>query len=129
MQLLHGHDLEVATWVHDKYQAGIAPYIAALGLIDGNEIKGAATFHDYNGANVELCYWGPKTLSLRIVCELTKFCFHGLKVQRVTARTPRWNKPVIRGLEKLGFIREGILHHYYGPYRRDDAFLFALLAQ
>ncbi len=129
MQLLFGHDQDIAKWVNDKYQAGVPPYIAALGLVDSNEIKGACSFHDFNGPNVELCYWGPQTLRRGIVAQIADFCFRGLKVQRVTARTPRGNKSVINGLQKLGFVREGVLRHYYGPYRRDDAFVFGLLAQ
>jgi RimJ/RimL family protein N-acetyltransferase len=127
MKLLFGQDQAVAAWASDKYEKGLAPFIAAIGIVDAsNAMAGAATLHDFNGSNVELCYWGPHTLSRYIAGGIALFCFGVLKVNRVTCRSPRWNKPVVRHLTKLGFRYEGVLRHYYGPVKRQDAIVFGL---
>jgi|SRR6516164_543777 RimJ/RimL family protein N-acetyltransferase len=128
-RLLFGQDQAVAAWAKDKYAAGLAPWISALGIVDrDNRIVGAATLHDYNGSNVELCYWGPRSLSRYVAGGIALFCFRVLRVNRVTCRTPRSNKIVARHLTKLGFRYEGLLRSYYGPSRAQDAIMFGLLA-
>ncbi len=127
MKLVLGQDALVAQWAMDKYDGGIPPYLAALGIVDNaGVIRGAATLHFFNGANVELCYWGPSTLTRQIAGQIAQVCFHGLKACRVTCRTQRDNKIVVRHLPKLGFRYEGIQRHYYGPTRKQDAILFGL---
>lgn len=128
-RLVFGEDQAIAAWAKDKYAAGLAPFVAAIGVVGhGQQIVGAATFHDFNGSNVELCYWGPRTLSRYVAGGLALFCFAGLRVNRVTCRTPRSNKIVARHLSKLGFRYEGILRRYYGPEKQHDAILFGLVA-
>ena len=128
-RIVFGEDHAVAAWAKDKYAAGIAPYVVAIGVANrAGEFIAAATLHDYNGSNVELCYWGPSTLSRYIAGGIALFCFKGLKVNRVTCRTPRSNKIVVRHLTKLGFKYEGLLRFYYGPSKGQDAIVFGLVA-
>lgn len=103
----------------------------AVGLVDvlTGLLKGAVTFHDYNGSNVELSYWGPNSITRGAIKGLALFCFNSLKVNRVTVRTPRRNKAVTRGLPKLGFRAEGLLRRYYGPHRNDDAVIFGITVE
>ncbi len=127
MRLMLGHDYEVARWATDKYAAGLAPYIQAMGIVDGEgNIRGAATLHDFNGSNVELCYWGPWTVTRGIARQIAMVCFYGLKACRVSCRTPRGNKIVARHLPKLGFRYEGLARHYYGPTKQHDAIMFGM---
>lgn len=128
MRLVLGHDALVAQWAKDKYAAGLPPYIQAMGIVDdeGN-IRGAATLHEFNGFNVELCYWGPGTASIHIARQITAICFDGLKVLRITCRTPRGNKVLVKHLPRIGFRYEGLLRRYYGPTRAHDAILFGAL--
>lgn len=128
-RLVFGEDQRIARWAQDKYAAGLAPWFAAVGVVDdAGQITGAATFHDFNGSNVELCYWGPRTLSRYVAGGIAAFCFKLLKVNRITCRTPRANKIVVRHLAKLGFRYEGLLRSYYGPTRAQDAIIFGLIA-
>ncbi len=127
MKLLAGHDVAVAQWAATKYAAGLPAYVMALGIVDdAGNIHGAATLHEFNGSNVELCYWGPSTVTRRIATQIAGICFLGLKVCRVTCRTPRGNKTVVRHLPKLGFKFEGLLRHFYGPTKAQDAILFGM---
>ncbi len=127
MKLLAGHDAAVAQWAAMHYAAGLPAYVMALGIVDAaGDLRGAATLHEFNGTNVELCYWGPRTLTRAIAKNIAAVCFMGLGVCRVTCRTPRSNKIVVRHLPKLGFRYEGLLRHFYGPTKQQDAILFGM---
>lgn len=130
MILLFGHDTTVAEWASSKFGRKIAVWNYALGVLDRDgALRGAATFHDWNGSNIEVSYWGPWTLRLSVVCGIARFCFVELGANRITARTPRSNKIMTRHLRKLGFRHEGVSPVYYGPRRADDAVIFGLLAR
>jgi RimJ/RimL family protein N-acetyltransferase len=127
MRLVFGQDAFVAQWAIDKYDCGLPACTHALGVVDAaGNIRGAATLHYYGGSNIELCYWGPLTLTRGIVREIVEFCFYGLKVSRITARTQRNNKVMVRHLTKLGVKFEGVARHYYGSTKKNDAILFGL---
>ncbi len=127
MRLVIGHDAEVMRWAETKYAGGLPACVQAMGIIDeAGNIRGAATLHFHGGSNIELCYWGPHTLTRRIAGQIAQVCFYGLKVCRVTCRTPRDNKVVVRHLPKLGFRYEGIQRRYYGSTKKQDAIMFGM---
>ncbi len=127
VRLVLGQDAAVAQWAQDKYDCGLPACTHALGIVDdAGIIRGAATLHYYGGSNIELCYWGPTTLTRGIVRQIVEFCFYGLKVARMTCRTQRNNKIMVRHLTKLGVKFEGVARHYYGPSKQQDAILFGL---
>ena len=130
MNLLFGHDKAVADFASKQTGAPLRAWHHAVGIIDpGGLLVGAASFHDMNGSNVEVCFHGPKCLRASLVRGLARFAFVGLGAHRVTARTPRRNKMVARHLPRLGFRFEGIMRHYYGPTKGLDALIFGLLAE
>lgn len=127
MKLVFDQDAIIAEWAKDKYKAGLDPWWHCIGIVDrASQIVGAASLHYYNGSNVELCYWGPRTLTPSVASAIAVFCFGIMGVNRVTCRTPRSNKIVARHLPKLGFKVEGLARRFYGPLKRDDAILFGL---
>lgn len=128
MKLLFGHDKIVADWASKKFGKPLRNWHVAIGIIDNSgTLVGAASFHDYNESNIELCFYGPGALRATIVRDLMRFAFNNLCVNRVTAKTPRGNKTVIHGLPKFGFHMEGVMRRYYGPIKRLDAIVFGLL--
>jgi RimJ/RimL family protein N-acetyltransferase len=130
MNLLSGNDQVIADWASKKWGKPIAPWYHAVGIINSEGILcGAITFHNMNGSSAELCYYGPKTFTRRILRELAHFCIDHLKLNRLTLSVPRKNKVLVKALSKLGFKMEGVLRHFYGPYHRDDAIVFGILAQ
>lgn len=130
MTLLFGHDKTVADWASKRTGASLRAWHHAVGVLDREGgLIGAASFHDMNGANVELCFHGPGAVSAAVVRELARFVFDGLGVTRVTARTPRGNKIVTRHLPRWGFKYEGTLRRYYGNAKRLDAILFGLIRE
>jgi RimJ/RimL family protein N-acetyltransferase len=127
MNLLFGHDKVVADWASKKFGKPLRNWHVAIGIIDdAGVLVGAASFHDYNESNIEFSFYGPGAARASIVRPLMKFAFETLKVNRVTARTPRQNKIVIRHLPAFGFHMEGVMKHYYGPVKRLDAIVFGL---
>lgn len=128
MNLLFGHDKVVADWVSRKTGRPLRYWNHAIGVIDREgRLIGAASFHEFNESNIEFCFYGPGAMTPKIMRDLVRFAFDGLKVNRVTARTPRQNKIVNRHLPRYGFRMEGIMKHYYGPFKRLDAVVFGLL--
>lgn len=129
MNLLFGHDKAVADWASKQFGYPLANWYFAVGIIDKDGLLvGAASFHDFNGSNVELCFYGPGAMTASMLRGLMKFAFVGLKVNRVTARTPRQNRIVIRALPRFGFKCEGVAKHYFGPTKRLDAIMFGIVA-
>jgi RimJ/RimL family protein N-acetyltransferase len=113
--LLFDCDTEVAQW--HAAQAGCHPgkYDKALGLVDSTGVLiGAIAFQYWNGANVELGYWGRGTLSLGIVRCLSRYAITTFDPARVTVVTSKRNRHLMRSLQKLGFRLEGISRCYYG---------------
>jgi RimJ/RimL family protein N-acetyltransferase len=129
VNLVFGDDKTIADWASKRFGKPMRDWHYAIGIIDRSGLLvGAATFHDINGFNTELCFWGPGALSASVVRGLMRFAFRTLGLLRVTARTPRKNKIVTRGLPAFGFRCEGVAKHYYGPHKSHDAIVFGLLA-
>jgi len=130
MNLLFGHDKTVADWASKKSGAPLREWFYAVGIIDSNGVLiGAASFHDMNGSNVEICFYGPGAVTKSVMKGLAFFAFVTLNVNRVTARTPRMNKLVLRHLPRWGFKFEGVMKRYYGPHKRLDAVVFGLMPE
>lgn len=128
MNLLFGHDKAVADWASQQFGSPLRNWYFAIGLIDNEGLlRGAASFHDFNGSNIEICFYGPGAMTPSAVRGLMKFAFVELKANRITARTPRQNKAVIRALPKFGFRCEGVAKRYFGATKRLDAIMFGLL--
>jgi hypothetical protein len=127
--LLFDQDQTVADWVSKKWGHPIPPWYFAVGILNNEGLlKGGATFHNFNGSNVELCYYGPNTLSKDVVVGLFRFAFNHLKVNRATVSVPRKNRLLAKSVTRIGFKIEGVLKHFYGPYNRDDALIFGILS-
>lgn len=130
MKLLFGHDKTVADWASQKSGSPLRNWHHAIGIINSNGVLiGAASFHDMNGSNVELCFHGPNSVSLSIMRGLARFVFEQLGAARVTAKTPRANKMVCRHLPRFGWKFEGVMRRYYGRSKRMDAIVFGLLKE
>lgn len=128
--LLFGNDKLVADWMSKKWGHSIPPWYYAIGIIDPKTglLRGAASFHNYNGANIEISYYGPNTFSRDVIRGISDFCINKIKVERLTVSVPRKSKSMLRTLPRFGFKVEGVLRHFYGPYKRDDAIIFGMLA-
>ena len=112
--LLVGDDARVAAWAFRAYKFQPTKFDLAIGVVDpGGALVGAVLFQGLNGSDVQLAYYGRRTLSPGIVRGLARASL-GLGVARVSIVTSKKNKRLIRAAEKLGFVREGVARRYYG---------------
>jgi RimJ/RimL family protein N-acetyltransferase len=118
-----GNDEWIANWTQTKFGYHTGNYDLAVGVVDDHELVGAVIMHSYNGHDVEVSYYGPKTIDLGVMRKVARLCVDNLGVSRVTVRTARNNKIMTRGIKKLGFEYEGIRHCAYGEY---DAVMYGL---
>jgi len=86
----------------------------ALGLADdAGTLVGGIMFSGYNGSDVEVHFYGPGTLTRRIVRLIFMLAAKHFNVNRVTIRTRKDH--MARGVQKLGAIYEGTCRRLYGP--------------
>lgn len=129
MRLLFGEEKTVADWASAMFGHPLRNWYFAQGIVDkAGVLRGAATWHDMNGSNIELCFYGPGAMSADIARALMRFAFDEIKVNRISAKTQRGNKIIARALPSFGFRFEGIARRYYGPTKKLDAVMFGLLA-
>jgi RimJ/RimL family protein N-acetyltransferase len=114
--LLIGEDQQVAKWAFEAFRIFPAPINQALGLIDNvtGKIVGAVIFQNFNGMNIELSYYGPRTVTYGIVRAVARVALNGFNVARLTVVTSKKNRRLMRGLLKIGFKLEGHQRCYYG---------------
>lgn len=128
--ILAGHDATVAKWVSEKLGCSFHNVVLAPGVIDDTGLLiGGAVLSDHSRFDVELTYYGPGTVSIRLARLLAKFVFEDLGCERCTMRVPRTNKAMLRGAPKIGFQHEGLARRLYGPGKKNDAVLFGLLRE
>lgn len=126
-RLIFGHDAEIAAWAFRTFQRIPTPCVMAIGIIDpAGAVKGAVLFQEWNGCNIELSWFGPNTVTRGILRQVMTVVLDKFNVQRVTVRTMRRNKALVRSLPKLGWKYEGMMPGFYGPARGDAAVVFGL---
>ena len=133
MRLVLGRDAWVGGWVarlipHVGTAEAWGPY-AAIGVeSEEGEPLGGVVFSGYQPAyrsiEVSFASASPRWLTRPIICAMMRYPFDQLGCQRLTAVTPRRNKPARRFVEVFGFKREGLVRRGFGD---DDAVISGLL--
>ena len=113
--LLH-NDAQVAAYLFPRYvREGVrVSYDAAVGILTDGELTGGILLQSWNGFNVELSYYGPKTLTLGVTRCLARYLLSAFNPSRVTVTVSRKRKNLMRGLRKMGFAVEGTQRRFYG---------------
>jgi RimJ/RimL family protein N-acetyltransferase len=109
----------LAKWILGKIGLTAAKPYRAVGLEDDNgRLVAGVVFNGYNGANVDISFYGPGYLQRRGLRAVFSFAFLQLKATRVTART-KVDNPLHRDdlLKRMGFKYECAAADYYGPTR------------
>ena len=113
--LLIGHDVAVANYIFTLYSQPALQYDRALGLVNAKgELVGGVFFHNWNGANVEISYYGKNTMTPGVLRCLARFILLTFDPSRLTATTSKRNRQFIRSLQRFGFKLEGAQRCYYG---------------
>lgn len=114
--LILGEDKRVTEWVFATFGMRPAMHVdRALGIIGARgSLVGAILFRNYNGVNVELSYYGPRTMSPGIVRSIARFGMTQFNPARATILTSKRNRHLISSLQKFGWKLEGAQRCYYG---------------
>jgi len=119
--------------IHKEFRSGNL-FQWGVEIPDG-QLAGTCTLADIDLANrrAELgfalgrAFWGRGYVAAALPA-LLKFAFGGLRLHRVFADTDPRNIRSIRVLERLGFLREGVLRgHYLVQGEPQDAVVYGLL--
>ena len=108
-------DAHVAAWAFQTYKRQVMHVDRAIGIIENNQIIGAALFTSYNGVNAELSYYGENSVSLGILKGLARIALYELHLARCTVIVPKRPTFLLKKLPKFGFRYEGVQRRYYGP--------------
>ncbi len=113
--LLVDNDQAIANWAYRTFNVYEQPVNKAFGIINSEgKLIGAVLFQNFNGVNVELSYYGPRTLSAGIVRIIARTALGYFNAARLTVVTSQKNKRLIRSLLKIGFRLEGVQRCFYG---------------
>lgn len=114
--LLIGEDDIVSNWAFTTFGFFKTPVNKAIGVVTSDgKLVGAILFQNFNGVNVELSYYGPRTVTFGIVKAIARVSVGTFNASRVTVVTSKRNKRLMRGLLKIGFKLEGAQRCFYGP--------------
>ena len=112
--VLFGFDPMVAQWAFMATDAKPMLYNACIGVLNKDKaLVGAFMFTAYNGSDAEIHYYGPGTLTRKVIREIFLFSVKTLDLNRLTIRTRK--DSMSRGVKKLGAEYEGTLKRVYGP--------------
>jgi RimJ/RimL family protein N-acetyltransferase len=129
VQLVFGHDADIAQWAASNLGIEISPPFVAIGVADAAGLRGGIVYNNYNRHDIEMSIYGPGCMYRGVIRAALSYPFDQLGVLRVTAQTRRGNKLMRALLPRLGFELEGVKRRHFGPNRRDDAFVYGLLRE
>lgn len=117
----------IGSWYANKTKNPIHEPYSAMGFLDQlGYIQGAAIFNNYNGANIEMHYYGPKCVTRMNFKAVLTYVFNELGCIRITVLPPRNNKKLLKILPRLNFVYETVLKNYYGSKKQDDAIVYRM---
>lgn len=112
--LLIGADALVSSWAFNFHNKIPIHVDRAFGVVENNQIVGAALFSSFNTVNAEFSYYGRGTLTLGIIRALAKCALYDLRLSRITVIVPKRPSFLLKKMHKFGFRFEGVQKRYYG---------------
>lgn len=90
---------------------GIRSVVAALGITKGSQFIGSVIYSRYRPPDVEIHIQtvDPHWCNRRVLKHIFSLPFNQFGCSRCTAQTDPANPAVVNFLERIGFVREGIL--------------------
>ena len=118
----------IADGVGKKLGVKIFPPYFAIGFAtDDKRPMVAAIFNEFNGSNIELTIWAEKgKITKGILQTIANYVFNQLKCRRLTVRTKKRNKAVLKLALRYGFIYEHVVSRYFPD---DDAVVFRMFPE
>ncbi len=109
-------DEYVAATLFATYKQKPFKFDRCLGLVDNatKELRGALLFHHYNGSNIELSYYGERTMTPGVIRCIARFIICTFDAARLTVTVSKRRRKFIMSLQRFGFKLEGVQRCYYG---------------
>lgn len=112
--LLFNCDAAVGEWLLTLKGSPFFKFDRCIGIIKGTDLVGAIIFHGWNGADLEMSYYGHGTLTLGIIRSISAFALEEFDLARATCITSKKNRHLMKSLQKIGFKLEGMQRCHYG---------------
>lgn len=123
MNIVLGHDFEIAKWVSDRIGYNIEPPFTAIGFSNGTGLKAGAVFNDYvPRGNIELTLAMECPFTRGMLRALALYVFDQLDCARLTVRTRQTNQAICDMARRAGFVREAAQKDYFGPGQSAELF-------
>lgn len=113
--LLLDCDAHVAGWAFQTHNRVPVLVDRAIGIVENNQLIGAALFTSYNSVSAELSYYGKNSLTPGIIKSLSRIALYELRLARCTVIVPKRPSFLLKKLTKFGFRYEGVQRRQYGP--------------
>jgi hypothetical protein len=107
-------DATVAEWAFRTHNRLPIHVDRAIGIVEHNQLVGAALFTSYNHVNANFSYYGKGTINRGIIRCLARIALFELHLSRCTVIVPKRPSFLVKRLPKFGFRFEGVQRRYYG---------------
>lgn len=118
----------IANYVSSKLGVTISPPFQAIGFLTNDKRPlSAFVFNDFNHANMEVTIVSePGGITREVLRYVADYVFKKSKCRRLTVRTKKRNKRVLKLAPRYGFKYECIAKHFFAD---DDAVVFRMLKE
>lgn len=126
--ILTGHDQEITQWVCKQLGCRTLGDTAAIGFLDNDKLIGGVVYHNFRYPNMELSIAtiSPKWCTRSNIKAVFNYPFKYYDLNRVTAIIDTANSKAIKLVEKIGFVKEGVIRK---NSNRGDAYLYGMLKE
>lgn len=116
----------IVGFIEGKLNAKFSPPYLAFGFVSNdNRPMCAFVFNDHSGSNIEMSvYAEPGGITRGVLRYVANYVFNSSNCRRLTVRTKKRNKRVLKIAPRYGFTYESVAKHYYVD---DDAVVFRML--
>lgn len=118
----------VAPFIEQKLGITLSRPCRAFGFVtNDNRPLCALAFNDHSDANIEVtAYAEPGGMNRGVLRYVANYVFNKCGCRRLTARTKKSNKKMLKLFPRYGFQYECVAKHYFPD---DDAVVFRMLKQ
>lgn len=118
----------IGAYVGMRLGVTVTPPFQAIGfLTDDKKPLSAFVFNDFNHSNIEMTIVAePGGITLEVKRYVANYVFNTSKCRRLTVRTKKRNKRILKLAPYYGFKYECIAKHFYPD---DDAVVFRMLKE
>jgi RimJ/RimL family protein N-acetyltransferase len=123
-QLAFGFDDQIAAWVAERIphvRGGSFGLCTAIGVVSNGKLLAGIVYHDFQPDHrtiqLSMAADSPMWARKSVIAGLLHYPFEQLGVYKIWTGTPIENEAALKVNYHIGFKREAILAHQFGPKR------------